>query len=124
MGVINHNAIIATTWDHKDSEAKMKEFIASLPYGEQLLFVWRDSPYNGFTTVIMVPDGSKEGWGASDEIDNLRDRFVAAIESMKYEDGSNPWRWVEVGYGEYGQKILRGNNVNCYDDSEYHGSLL
>ena len=36
-----------------------------------------------------------------------------------YSDGSNPWDWIEVGYGEYGQAILRGNNKNCYSDSEY-----
>lgn len=27
---------------------------------------------------------------------------------------------VEVGYGEFGQKVLRGNCRNCYNDDEYY----
>ena len=41
--------------------------------------------------------------------------------AANYDDGSNPWSFVEVGYGEFGQKVLRGNCKNCYDDSEYVG---
>lgn len=26
---------------------------------------------------------------------------------------------AEQGFGEFGQKVLRGNNQNCYNDREY-----
>jgi hypothetical protein len=30
---------------------------------------------NGYTTYVFVPDGSKEGWGHSDEAQRLRETF-------------------------------------------------
>ena len=67
----------------------------------------------------MAPDGSKEGWEDSYEGDRLRDRIVERLAVDDYEDGSSPWSWVEVGFGEYGQKVIRGNCVNCYNDADY-----
>lgn len=63
MGVINHNAIIATTWH---------------------------------------------------EGDTLRNIFIETLATSNFDDGSSPWEWVEVSYGEYGQSIVRGNNVDCF----------
>jgi hypothetical protein len=119
MGMINHNVVVATTWS-REAEEKVEAFVNSLPLPTRQLFVWTDGLYNGYTTVVMIPDGSKEGHQASDGFDNVRDRFVAELESMDYSDGSSPWQWVEIGYGEFGQKILRGNNCNCYGDGSYY----
>ncbi len=121
MGVINHNAVIATTWSEK-SFLKMQEWVASLePFNTpaksnpQELFHYANSLVNCYYTVILTPDGSKEGWDDSDRGDELRDRFVEQLGTVgKYEDGSSNWEWVEVSYGEFGQQIVRGNNVNCY----------
>ena len=41
------------------------------------------------------------------------------LEADGYSDGSSPWSWVEVGYGEYGQKLLRGNNENRHGAEGY-----
>ncbi len=120
MGVENHNAVLATTWDEKRVDALVL-WISGLDDNEQGLFVFSESQINGYSTIILVPDGSKEGWDDSDKGDSLRGKFIARLREDEWEDGSSPWDWIEVGYGEYGQKVLRGNCVNCYSDIKYHG---
>ena len=119
MGVENHNAVIATTSDPVLVE-KMRYWIADL---EELSerFLVGPKIMNGCITIVLVPDGSKEGWHESDESDALRMAFIKRIKEDDYEDGSSPWRWLEIGFGEYGQKVLRGNNENRYTDEEYLG---
>ena len=73
---------------------------------------------NNKQTIIMAPDGSKKGWDVAIEGERIRDMFIKKLESFDYEDGSNPFDFVEVSYGEYGQKVLRGNCDNMYDEEE------
>jgi hypothetical protein len=58
------------------------------------------SPYNDVRSFFIAPDGSGEGWDASDEGDSLRDQFVAWLESVRYGDQSTPLDWIEVQYGD------------------------
>lgn len=115
MGIINHNAIIATTW----SQDAAREFNAWLLRYPNALCSSLESPCNGYVTFFIAPDGSKEGWEESDAGDRFRDTVIARLRQDDYDDGSSPWAWVEVGYGEYGQKVLRGNNHNIYNNNEY-----
>ena len=117
MGTMNHNAVIATTWDGKEVE-RIKKFTE---LNNSALFLFSNEVTNGYITVVLVPDGSKEGWEESDDGDDLRERFIKKLEQANYDDGSNPWDWIEVGFGEYGQKVLGGNCKNMYNDSEYAG---
>lgn len=119
MEVQNNNAVIATTWS-KGEVARIKQWVDGLMEMKSLFLVGREE-LNGETTIVMVPDGSKEGWPESDAGDALRDSFIAELEKANYDDGSNPWDFVEVGFGEFGQKVLRGNCKNCYGVSEYAG---
>jgi len=82
-------------------------------------FLFGEEETNGYVTIVLVPNGSKKGWPEAEAGDNLRADFKKKLESYAYEDGSNPFSWVEVGYGEYGQKLLDGNNKNMYNDKEY-----
>ena len=120
MGDMNHHAIVATTWNDIRFK-KIQEWISTLDRSAQQLFIVGQPMVNKEQTVVMVPDGSKEGWGDSDACDDLRDEFIFELERASYDDGSSPWRWVEVGFGDYGQKVLRGNNKNCLGSSEYAG---
>lgn len=89
MGIINHNAIIATTWN-TEVFGKVSEFTKN---NNPNVFLLSDKQINGYRTIVLVPDGSKEGWPESDEFDDLRDRFIKKLESCAYDDGSNPvWR--------------------------------
>jgi molybdopterin converting factor small subunit len=124
VGTINHNAVIASTWD-KDEVKRIEEWIESLECDgiivrdvKSRFVVGPVDEFNAGQTIVMLPDGSKEGWGPSDWFDALRDQFIEELDKVNYEDGSSPWKYVEVGYGEFGQKLIRGNNVNCYSDAE------
>lgn len=121
MGVVNHNAIIATTWSKERADA-IHVWISGLTEQQQKLFVNSEGLVNQYQTFALMPDGSKEGWDASDAGDDLRELFIARLTEDNYEDGSSPWAWVEVGYGEFGQTVIRGNNQNCYDDRPYYAA--
>jgi hypothetical protein len=118
MGVENNECVIATTWDD-ESIAKVRGWINDLPEQQQKLFVFVPALVNGKTTIFLAPDGSKKGWDIANETEKLRNSFVSLLESFAYEDGSNPFDFVEVGYGEFGQAILRGNCENMYGDEPY-----
>jgi hypothetical protein len=118
MGVIQHDAIIATTWDEVVF-SKMKTWIEQLEveldadYNKRVpqeLFLFSgERQSNGYRTITMIPDGSKEGWAASDYGDKLRDMFVAQLAKDDYPDGSSNWSWVEVTFGEKGRQVTNGD---------------
>lgn len=117
MGTMNHNALIATTWNEKEADS-FQEWLNEQPPIKQ--YVLRGEPLmNGYQTFVFVPDGSKEGWALSDDADKYRDQIIERLALNAYEDGSSCWDWVEVGFGEYGQRVTRGNNLNMYNDLEY-----
>ena len=112
MGTINHNVVIATSFLPEIVD-KMKLWYQYLLKEEQsLITISLRTEINGYTTFFCGPDGSKEGWTDSDKGDSLRDRFIQRLEADTFEDGSSPWEWVEIGYGDYGQTVLRGNNTS------------
>lgn len=119
MGVMNHNAVIATTWDTKRIEG-IQKWIESIDETSRELFLIGPAVTNNQQTVVLLPDGSKEHRAESAEGDALRQAFIDRLDQDNYEDDSSPWCWIEVGYGEYGQKVLQGNNVNCFGDENYY----
>lgn len=118
MGIKNNECVIATTWDEKAVE-DMRTWISKLPDDQQRLFAVIPSLVNGKQTIFLAPDGSKKGWDEAERGETLRNQFIEQLETFDYDDGSNPFDFVEVGYGEFGQKVLRGNCKNCYNNSEY-----
>ena len=118
MGVVNHNIIVATTWDTTVA-SRLDQWISDLDERWHGLFVRGTSTINGYKSFVLLPDGSKEGWQESDDGDALRFRLMNRLGEDDYEDGSSPWDWVAIGYGEFGQKVLQGNCKNCYSDEEY-----
>jgi hypothetical protein len=117
MGTENNECVIATTWNDEIAAAVRDWVDYQSNRGDQYALV--ESRVNGMYTFFLAPDCSKKGWAESEEGKAERERFIEKIESYNYVDGSSPWSWVEVGYGEYGQKILRGNCRNKYSDKEY-----
>ncbi len=116
MDVENNECVIAVTW-HKEAIKKIKEWANGQEYS--CLFSFVDSRVNGRTTILLAPSGSKKGWNIDVEVEKLRNDFIIQMGIIGQEIGYNPFKWVEVGFGEFGQKILRGNNKNQYSDKEY-----
>jgi len=65
---------------------------------------------NGYGSFFIAPDGSKEGWATSDDGDSLRDKAIKILDSYKYDDGSSPFSWVEVQYGDEQSLTLAKRN--------------
>ena len=89
MGYICHHAIVVTGWGDriKAAHAKAKEL---QPCVSELV-----EGINNYSTFLVAPDGSKEGWEDSDKGDASRDAFVAWLR-LQWEDGS-PWlSWAEI----------------------------
>ena len=124
MGCINHNVIIATTWNKEVADAFEKWYSNENEMWDtekvKKLFCRTDClKINGFITFFFGPDGSKEGWKESEDSDIMRRIIIERFVLDNYSDGGSPWAWIEVGYGEFGQKVLQGNNINCYTNEEY-----
>ena len=116
MGTIQHHAVIASTWneDEFDRVRTWLEFEANQksdlipPFTMHWSFQAQEA-VNGYRSIVLYPDGSKEGWESSHAGDDFRDRFIEQLEQSNYSDGSCPWSYVEVAFGELGQKVTRGN---------------
>ena len=118
MGIKNNECIIITTWNKKAMKT-LKEWVFTLKDEHQSLFAYIPSLMNNEETLFLAPCGSKKGWEEDLELEKIRDNLIEILKSFNYSDGSNPFDWVEIGYGGYGQKVLRGNCKNCYNDNEY-----
>jgi hypothetical protein len=71
MGTMHHNAVIATTWDEKRFKPVWEWLRANA--GDCLpLFVHGQGIINSQYTIVMLPDGSKEGWEHSDTGDAIQ----------------------------------------------------
>jgi hypothetical protein len=105
MGVIIHDAVIVTAdgyvRDNRDPPGMpdVGAFRESLPEQWRPLVIGPvQSVINDYVTFAFLPDGSKEGWAASDRGDEYRARF-AALFAFAYEDGSSPFEVVHIRYG-------------------------
>ncbi len=118
MGVENNECVIATTWDNKAMNV-IKKRVAALNERERSLFAFVPSLANAKETVFLAPTGSKKGWRNDRLGAAMRDELISWFSEFTHNDDSNPFDWVEVGYGEFGQTILRGNCINQYTDAPY-----
>ena len=90
MGYVRHNAIIATGWQDEAVQALAayaREIGAQALIGEGVT--------NGYRTVCIAPDGSKEGWSESTDGDERR----AKIKAWFAEHPDWYFEWAEVAYG-------------------------
>lgn len=96
MGYIRHDAIIATSGNPEHLKAAHEKALEiGLPCSEIIM-----SPTNGYETFLIAPDGSKEGWGASDEGDKMRDEWKAWIRGHDVMKGQFMWvDWAHISYG-------------------------
>jgi hypothetical protein len=104
MGYIKHHAIVVTgsRWKHalpEDREGTEIDDAHTAAREAGCLVSEIVGPgVNDTFSFLVAADGSKEGWGESDEGDRARDRFVAWLDRANGPAGG--WfEWVEVWYG-------------------------
>jgi hypothetical protein len=103
MGYTRHHAIIVTTWD----KATIKEVhkTAKRLFPSQMVSDVLRGTINGYYTVFVGPDGSKEGWPESDKGNARRAHFIEHLHTLFLA------AWVEVQYcdEEGDEKITRSS---------------
>jgi hypothetical protein len=97
MGTMHHHAIVVTTGHGPIEEAHAEAERLGL-----IVSPVTDPAVNAHRSFCVFPDGSKEGWEESDSGDRARAAFVRWLRSKRYEDGSSPFSWVAVSFGEFG----------------------
>lgn len=103
MGVISHHFIVvAASYGNFAEEAHRKAVQIFGDPSDGLVSPLSSSVTNGSQSFCIFPDGSKEGWGASDDGDARRDEFIGWLNRQRYSDGSTPYKWAEVEVGECG----------------------
>lgn len=105
MGYIRHDAIIATSFDIRHIQrARDKAQAFGLP-----AFGPFTSQMNGYVSIFIPPDGSKEGWEESDKADLARKRWIKWMddEPELYVD----WAQVSFGGDEKHGKVIRFNSA-------------
>lgn len=95
MGYIRHNAIVVTSWDggHMDVAAEEAKKLGLQVLGPS------EEATNGYRSLLVCPDGSKEGWEESNAGDANRAEFCKWMDEHRFEDGSTCLEWVEISYG-------------------------
>jgi hypothetical protein len=111
MGYMRHNAIVVTTHGHKMASSAWDKACEIFPF--QMVSPRMPAPINGYFSFFVGPDGSKEGWTESDDGDKARSDCIDWIHSQAYSDGSNPYAWAEIQYGDDSgeQKIVQASNM-------------
>lgn len=102
MGYMVHHAVLVTSWDAAalaDARATALDL-----YGQEgmasLVSAIVPGVENGEATFVVVPDGSKEGWGESQASDRARFAFMQYLHDCRHEDDSSSLQWCEVQYGD------------------------
>ena len=96
MGYIRHDAIIAASWkkEHIEAARAKAEEIGLTCSGIV------KSPTNGYKSFMIAPDGSKEGWEASDKGIAMRAEWVAWMRGHDREEEPCMWvDWAHVNFG-------------------------
>lgn len=105
MKNIQHHSIIVTCND-KESLALVRNEVLRLyksnmeaKNSNQLVSPILDSLINKFCSFFIAPDGSKEGYDASEDGNRIRKKIVEFLNSLAEADGSNSIKFVEVSFG-------------------------
>lgn len=113
MGYTRHHAILVTSWDRKKIEEIRDHLREHAGIGD-LASEIVDSRINGYATLMIAPDGSKEGWAESEEGNQDRAEFMTYLRTHDYYDGSSPLDWVLVQYGDEArdQRVVDGSHFD------------
>jgi hypothetical protein len=95
MGYIRNHAIVV--------EASYGDYLERAHEYAKTIFPWvspiSEKAVNGSQSFFIPPDGSKEGWQASDIGDINRATFKKWLREQEDEDGRSSLNWAELLFG-------------------------
>lgn len=117
MGWIKHHGIVVTSWDKAAIDRAHTQAKAMFPPDSVTNIA--KAPLNGYSSFLVAPDGSKEGWADSDLGDARRVQFVRWLNEQAYEDGSSVLHWVEYEHDSDNKKarVVQFTSGKSGDDS-------
>ena len=108
MGTIIHHAIVVTGGKEMLIEAAMTAQnmgFTVLGPGPSLI--------NGYCSMLVCPDGSKEYWPSSDVFDKKRAEFCKWLEALRDNNSKREPEWIEIAFGsEFRPEIIN----DCFID--------
>ncbi len=121
MGYMRHHAIVVTSSAPKLLKAA---HVKAVELGMSVTGITPEVT-NGYSSFLVAPDGSKEGWAESDAGDVRRDQFTAWLDDQRYDDDSTSLGWVEVQFDddEHETAIVRDSDEHSrrrYGEPKYH----
>lgn len=105
MGIVIHHAFVVTASYRQEADEGNGGHWADVAHAEatrllgDLVTPVIDGGLNNVRSFAVLPDGSKEGWAESDEVEAGRARLGDWLRGQAYEDGSSPLSWVLVEWG-------------------------
>ena len=114
MGTIRHDMAIGLSSSIEDD--KLKKSIKKIRKKaveagiRKTIILGPHKGVNGYDTYVYCPDGSKEGWSASDASDGLREEFIELFDKKNITlvfGGDCSGIYVE--YNDYGAKAVISN---------------
>ena len=118
MGFLYHNAIIVLTYSRERAEAAYAKAF-ELFDGLAPVTAIAETPVNSDFTFAILPDGSKEGWEPSERGDAARDAMKAWFKEQCFEDGSCPFNWIEIGFGEDDARVVDDSRAQTHADPRW-----
>ena len=103
MGYMCHHAVIVSSCDKKlieKARQKAVEIFGRYPDTKPLVSNMVTANVNNYRAFFIAPDGSKEGWSASDEGNECRKDFLDWVKAQAFEDGSNMLGWALVQFDD------------------------
>jgi len=114
MGTIQHDAILITMSDlfvvpdtlkihYRQEEGDFRlidhlEHLAQVAGLGDLVLKQEKQSINGYRTLVIVPDGSKEYWTESDDYNRARESFLESIKDLLCTV-------IVVSYGDLGNSV-------------------
>jgi len=111
MGIQQHETLIITTYDKSICEELVSKLSNENKY---CLSDYHVSPVNGYVSLTIYTIGSKLGWKEDKFHKNNIYQIIKTIKTFDFDDGSNPFDFVHLSYGDWGAEIERTNCENKY----------
>lgn len=117
MSKFKHHAIIVTCWDN-DAAVETRDKAMCLFHPEMVTPII-ESPYGGFKSFMVVPDGGKETRNMSSIYDEARELYVKCLHAYNVDcaksDDKIPVDFIEVSFGGDDAR----SNIENYNNEDY-----
>lgn len=126
MGYIRHDALLIVVGLDKGLVAEIEAFREEMPDSARKHLLGPVYGVNAYVSYALIPDGSKEGWGDSDQMDEWRERLLELVKNdAALENGSYPvWVHLQFGGDDAATRVVETADSEVYGPALPQGQLL